>query len=280
MIDIQQLTFGYNKKPIINQLNLNLKCGQVHGLFGKNGACKSTLLKLIGGHRYPSSGSINAFGDNPADRSVKFLTDSFFINEEPYVPEIPLRSFVKLYSPFYPKFSLEQFFQLLNEFDLPRDMHLKHISMGQRKKAIIAFALACNTKLMLMDEPTNGLDIPSKSQFRKILAHIITDDRLFLISTHQVRDLHSVIDNIVILDQGKIIFNQSVADVASLLNFQIRREPPSSEDILYYERVPGGYICLSGQTNNDSLEVVIETLFNAVISEPRRMNQHFNSTYA
>lgn len=280
MIDIQHLSFGYNKKPIINQLNLTLECGQVHGLFGKNGACKSTLLKLIGGHRYPQSGRINAFGHNPADRSVRFLSDCFFINEEPYIPEIPLKSFIQLYSPFYPKFNLEQFFQLLNEFDLPKEMHLKHISMGQRKKAIIAFALACNTKMILMDEPTNGLDIPSKSQFRKILAHIITDDRLFLISTHQVRDLHSVIDNIVILDQGKIIFNQSIPDVANRINFQIRREPPSSEDILYYERVPGGYLCLSEESKSDSLEVVIETLFNAVISEPRRMNHHFNSQNA
>ena len=82
--------------------------------------------------------------------------------------------------------------------------------MGQRKKVMIAFALATETKVLLMDEPTNGLDIPSKKQFRKILSHIITDERTFIISTHQIRDLHSLIDNVIVIQDGKIIFNQSI----------------------------------------------------------------------
>jgi ABC-2 type transport system ATP-binding protein len=235
---------------------------------------------LISGLRFPTNGSLEVFGHLPSERNIAFLQETFFIAEEPYIPAIKLETYVKLYAPFYPKFDLVHFFQLLNEFDISKTMHFKNASMGQKKKAIIAFALACNTRLLIMDEPTNGLDIPSKRQFRKILAHIITDDRIFIISTHQVRDLHSLIDTVVVLDEGKIIFNESIGSISDRLSFVIRREPPEDGHIIYYERVPGGYLCLSTEPAPHALEADIEILFNAVTTETKAITNHFNTEYA
>lgn len=280
MIFSDDLSFGYKKKVLFDHLNFRLESGQIHGLFGKNGAGKTTLLKLISGLRFPTGGSLKVFGNIPSDRALDYLQETFFIAEEPYMPQVKLEVYVKLYAPFYPNFDLNQFFQLLNEFDISKTLNLKSASMGQKKKAIIAFGLACNTRLLIMDEPTNGLDIPSKRQFRKILAHIITDDRLFIISTHQVRDLHSLIDTVVVLDEGKIIFNESISSISERISFIIRREPPEDGHIIYYERVPGGYLCLSTEPDPNTLEADIEILFNAVTTETKTISNHFNTVEA
>lgn len=281
MIRFNSVHFGYKKKNLIKDFSMRLDGGSIYGLFGKNGAGKSTLLKLIAGQRYAHQGEIDVYGDDPAERSSSFLGQCFFLPEEPYMPPISLRQFIKLYAKFYPMFSSEQFAQLLNEFEISPDMHLKGVSMGQRKKAFIAFALACNTRVLLMDEPTNGLDIPSKRQFRRILSHIITDERIFIISTHQVRDLHSVIDHVLMMNDGQLIFDQSIGSISDHVGFSILRTPPKDNaDIIYYDRVPGGYLCISDDSGDHSLEPDIETLFNAVITDTSSITQLFQTVEA
>ncbi len=88
--------------------------------------------------------------------------------------------------------------------------NLNGLSHGQRKKFLIAFALSTNCSLLILDEPTNGLDIPSKSLFRKILVSSVAEEQLVLISTHQVKDIETIIDTIVVLDEGKIMYNETV----------------------------------------------------------------------
>lgn len=278
MIKIDNLSFGYGRgHKLFDGLDLTLEPGTVYGLFGKNGAGKTTLLKLIQGLIYPHEGEITVYGHQPRERALDFLANSFFLAEEPYLPKVSMKRFISTYASFYPRFDLTRFFQLLNEFDIDREMHLGKASMGQKKKALIAFAIAANTDLLIMDEPTNGLDIPSKRQFRKIMAHIMTDDRTFIISTHQVRDLHSIIDNVTVLDKGKVIFNERLGSIADQLSFVIRREPPVDENVLYYERVPGGYLCILSGGSDLSLEVDIETLFNAITSEKESILSQFKS---
>ena len=277
MVTIDNLLFGYTKNnPLFEDLNLQMTTGLIHGLFGKNGAGKTTLLKLIQGLQFPQKGTLKVLEHVPSQRKQSFLSNSFLLAEEPYIPPCSLKAFISTYSPFYPKFKIEQYFQLLNEFEVDKTMHLGKVSMGQKKKALIAFGIACNTDLLIMDEPTNGLDIPSKKQFRKIMAHIIRDDKVFIISTHQVRDLHSIIDNIIILDHGQVIFDQTVSEVMNHLSFIVTREPPSDDNIIYYERVPGGYLCIENSASLHSLEIDIETLFNAVTTEKESILSLFN----
>ena len=282
MISVSNLSFQYSSgKNVFDDLNLTLDSGKIYGLLGKNGAGKTTLIKNILGLRRPQSGQITTFGHNPIDRPLHLLQQYFFIPEDPYLPDISMKEYIDRYSPFYPNFQLEKFLQLLNEFNLERTIHLKNLSFGQKKKAIIAFAIATYTPLLIMDEPTNGLDIPSKKQFRKIITHIADEGRLFIISTHQIRDLHSLIDHVLLIDEGKLLINHDMMQITNSLSFHVHRSEPQEEDIIYYERVPGGYLAISEGSDSESLEVDLEVLFNAAITEKNTINQLLkNKTYA
>jgi len=179
MIEIKALTFSYNSSAsLLSNINLKLNAGHIHGLLGKNGEGKSTLLKLISGLVFPINGQINVMGFDPQKRIPAMLEEIYFLPED--LPEIKLSidNLEKVYAPFYPKFSSIQFNEYLKQFEIEnKTAKLNKLSHGQKKKVMIAFSLAANTKLLLMDEPTNGLDIPSKGQFRRMVAAAFNDER-------------------------------------------------------------------------------------------------------
>ncbi|MEO6523168.1 MAG: ABC transporter ATP-binding protein [Mucilaginibacter sp.] len=266
MIQIKDLNFGYSKKPLLfKNLNLNLSQGHIYGLLGKNGAGKSTLLHNLTGLAYPQSGHCIVNGNISADRSVALLEDMYFIPEEIYVPSVTAARFVKNTGSFYPNFSEEQFYAYLSEFDVPRESVLDKLSFGQQKKVMIAFGLATNTSLLVMDEPTNGLDIPSKVQFRKIIASVLTEERCIIISTHQVRDLDSLIDTLVVLHDREIVVNQ-LLDVISEKLYFTTLEADDNQPVLYQEESMRGKNAIIANTNELYSKVDMELLFNAVIS--------------
>ena len=280
MITIENMRFGFNaNKPLFNDLNLELNDGKIYGLLGRNGSGKTTLIKNILGLRFPQKGTISVMGSAPSKRNLDMLQESFLLPEEIYTPRTNIKSFIQTHSRFYPRFSSVEFYQLLNEFELPKNALLPKLSMGQKKKVLIAFALACNTKLLIMDEPTNGLDIPSKRQFRKILSHTITNNRLFLISTHQIRDLHSLIDTVLVLKNGRVVFHRDIIEIERVLDFTIEHTEPKESEYLYYERVPGGYFCINPSTGVESLEVDLEVLFNAITVHKDALLDHFNTSH-
>ena len=284
MISLTNIHFGYSAKAsVFEGFNLSLQAGNIYGLLGKNGAGKTTLLKTMLGLIRPRTGSVEVAGYNPAKRQAAFNAQYFYVPEDPYFPGGSLQKFVKCYAPFYPNFEITKFFGLLKEFEIDRNMSFKSVSFGQKKKAYIAFAIACQTPILIMDEPTNGLDIPSKKQFRKIINYIINPDRLMIISSHQIRDLHSLIDHVLLLDQGQLLINHSLQEIEQNLRFEIYRSEPTQEDLIYYERVPGGYLGIrDGATDHTSLEVDLEILFNATVDQPDHMKVilHKSKSYA
>jgi ABC-2 type transport system ATP-binding protein len=216
MIQITNIDFGYSKKELLfENLSLELTAGHIYGLFGKNGAGKTSLLKLMSGLRFITNGYALVLGENPKLRSKKMLQEIVFLPEEIYAPALKIKEYRDAYASFYPHFNAEQFQGYLNIFETPnQELRLDKISSGQQRKVMIAFAVACNTKIIFLDEPTNTLDIPSKAMFRKVIASVATEDRMIVLSTHQVRDLHSLIDTIIILDSGKIIFNENAETIS------------------------------------------------------------------
>ena len=222
MIEIKSIEFAYSKKQkLFQDLNLSMQNGHIYGLLGKNGAGKTSLLKILSGLRFPQKGSVEVLAYRAEFRKPEMLREIYFLPEEIFTPMLKIRQLTNVYASFYPNFSLEQYNAYLEEFDITnRDLYINKLSHGQKKKVQIAYALACNTKILLMDEPTNGLDIPSKSIFRKVMASAATEDRLVLISTHQVRDLHSLIDSIIILDNGEIVVNEPDERITQKLCFQ------------------------------------------------------------
>lgn len=264
MITVSNLTFAYTKKKVLfKNLNLSLQGGHIYGLLGKNGAGKSTLLKSMAGLVFPQSGSCRVNGFLASKRLPEFLQDFFFIPEEIYVPQISVSRFLKSTSCFYPRFNERLFYEFLSVFDVPADSLLTRLSFGQQKKVMLAFGLATNTSLLLMDEPTNGLDIPSKVQFRKIISSVLTENRTIIISTHQARDLDNLIDTLLVLHDQEIILNKDLNEIAERIEFTVLASV-DEKPVLYAEEGIQGWNAITANNSGNYSKVDMGLLFNAL----------------
>jgi len=276
MIEISNLNFAYKNKPnLFSGLQLEISEGNIYGLLGKNGAGKTTLLKIISGLLFPRQGDCAVLGFNSSKRTPAMLQEIYFIPEEFYTPPLKIKEYVALYAPFYPQFDQNTLEQHIATFTLPGNERLTSMSYGQKKKFLIAFGLATNCKLLILDEPTNGLDIPSKSQFRKLLAASLDENRTIIISTHQVRDIGNLIDPIVILDEGNIIFDQSIDAISRKLAVNLQKDEPDPQAVLYSEKTLGGYVVIEENAGQSESNLDIELLFNAVINNQNRLSDLF-----
>ncbi|ANI90676.1 ABC transporter ATP-binding protein [Arachidicoccus ginsenosidimutans] len=276
MVDIKNLHFSYKKKKVYDSIGLTFQTGYVYGLLGKNGTGKSTLLRTVCGLLFPDKGSVNVLGFNPSERKPAFLQEVFMVPEEFYLPDVSIQKYVCCNAPFYPKFSQPEFENYLKEFEVPVDNTLQEMSYGQKKKVLIAFALACNTSLLLMDEPSNGLDILSKTQFRKVLAGAVNENKCIIISTHQVKDLETLIDFVTIVDEGKILFNHSMDEVSSKLAFKFSQDKNNVSSILYEEQTLSGSALVIPNYDDESTKVDLELLYKTVVTNPQAVRQIFN----
>lgn len=273
MIKTESLNFGYtSRRKVLNNISLTLGEGHIHGLLGCNGIGKTTLLKIICGIMRPDSGSVSVDGIDPMLREPQMFRELMIIPEEFDLPNVSLERYAKIASPFYPRFDMGAMRHYCQELNVDPRERLHSISMGQRKKAYIAFALACNVKMLLMDEPTNGLDIPSKSIFRRLLAGYVDENRMVVISTHQVADVESVLDNIVILDGQGVVLNATTADICRRLKFGKAEEDDS---VIYTERTIAGDMAVSLNDMGEDSHLNIELLFNAATANRDTISEIF-----
>lgn len=275
MIKINDLNFGYSKRKLLfKNLSMQLKAGHIYGLLGKNGAGKSSLLKNMAGLVYAKSGEIEVLGHDPAKRQPSLLREICFIPEEFYLPSVKIDAYVKANAAFYPNFDHKYLSDLLTEFNIPVNQKLIEMSYGQKKKLIIAFGLATQARLIIMDEPTNGLDIPSKAQFRKIMASALNEDRCIIISTHQVRDLDNLIDTVIMLDESSIVLKASVEEITQKLCFKRVKELDNT--VIYSEPSLLGYNAVVPNYHEEESKLDMELLFNAVLTEKTKIKAAFN----
>jgi ABC-2 type transport system ATP-binding protein len=274
MLSLNSLQFSYpqSKSALLEGINLTVEPGHIYGLLGANGEGKSTLLYLIAGLLRPTAGCVTINDVDTSRRLPSTLSEIFLVPEEISLPNISLQQYVKLNSPFYPNFSNDELARYLKEFRLDTEIHLGKLSMGQRKKAFVAFALACNTSLLLMDEPTNGMDIPGKADFRRAIVSAMNDDRTIIISTHQVRDLDRVLDHVVLMGRHQIMLNAQLSKITEKVAFINTHNVAEYQDVIYSEAVPGGYSIIYPNTDGIETEVNLETLFNFVFTNPEKAN--------
>jgi ABC-2 type transport system ATP-binding protein len=269
MVNIDSLSFGYGRRALFEGLGLALAPGNIYGLLGVNGAGKSTLLKLISGLLFAATGTVRALGHDPAARRPSFLADVFVLPEDAQAPSMSASDYVRSRAPFYPRFDQALFDRYLRELELPASGgSLAALSHGQQKKFLLAFGLASQAKLVLLDEPTNGLDIPSKSVLRRVIAEAVSAERLFVISTHQVRDLGTLMDPIVILHQGRVLLNTTLAEIGTRVRMTQQPTPPvaGTPDLLFSEPTVGGFWSVWRGGGEGPLD--LEVLFNAIVANP------------
>nr|MBC7613061.1 ATP-binding cassette domain-containing protein [Pseudopedobacter sp.] len=273
MVNISNLTFGYGKQKLFQNISLELKAGHIYGLLGKNGAGKSTLLKSIAGLIFPKEGTCVVNGFSSKKRIPNFLQEVFFLPEDIYLPSVNAKQFAENTGCFYPNFNANQYFKLLHLFNINETKELDHLSFGQQKKVMIAFGLSTNTSLLIMDEPTNGLDIPSKSQFRKVIASSLNEDRCIVISTHQVRDLDNLIDRILVLHDHQIVLNRSIDEIAEKVSFGVKATSDATD--IYIEETIKGLNVISLNEDENYSKVDMELLFNAIINNNQSLTEIF-----
>ena len=274
MIQIQNLGFSYGNFPVLNNINLQLEEGRIYGLLGENGVGKTTLLTLLCGLKKPQTGSIIIDSHNPYKREPSFLTESYYLSDEVAQMNMSAQEYAKSYGKFWEKFQIEKFLEIMGIFENDPAQKMNKMSCGQLKKTWISFALACNTRYLFMDEPTNGLDIPSKAQFRKAVTKYTSEDSTLLISTHQVRDLENIIDPIIILDRQDVLLNATLEEIAAKLHFDYGAE--KIEGALYSELVPGGNVQVLLNSTGEESKVNIEALFNTVHLHKELIKSVFN----
>lgn len=277
MIQIENLSFAYRKKPVFDGLTLQFQPGHVYGLLGKNGSGKSSLLRNIAGLLEPGAGSINVNGHKPFKRLPVFLQDVFMVPEEFYLPDISIAAFIKHYSPFYPRFDKARFESYLASFAIPADSTLQNMSYGQKKKVLVSFSLASNARVLLMDEPTNGLDIISKSQFRKILAESLDEERCIIVSTHQVKDLENLIDRVTVIDEGRILFDETTETISTKLSFRLAYDDEDAAAAFYSESSLIGRAVVATNYEAEESKLDLELLYKAILFSKDRITQHFQS---
>lgn len=277
MLKVNNLKFAYKRKgrPVLDDFSLTIDAGGVYGLLGKNGTGKTTLLYLIAGLLTPKSGDVIFLGENTRRRLPSTLGEMFIVPEEFAFPSISLKKYVSACAGFYPRFSMDDLRNHLATFELDADLNLGELSMGQKKKAMMSFALACNTRLLLMDEPTNGLDIPGKSAFRRFIAQNMTDERTILISTHQTRDIDKLIDHVIIMDNSNILFDRSVYETIRHLKFMNTSDRALIGQALFSQPSIEGASIVLPNNDGDETELNLETLFELALANPGKLNEIF-----
>ena len=274
MINIQNLAFSYGKTEVLKNISMDLEPGRIYGLLGENGVGKTTLLTLLCGLKKTQEGTISADGHDPYKREPVLLQDQYYLPDEVAPVNDKALGWAKASGKFWPNFSLEKYEAVLREFEVDPQQKMNAMSAGQLKKTYIAFALACGTRYLYLDEPTNGLDIPSKAQFRSALMKHTREDATIVISTHQVRDLENIIDPIIILDRRDVLLNATLEQIADKLFFDYGTT--LHPDALYSEQLPGGFIQVLPNTDKADSKVNIEALFNTVHKHKELVKNLFN----
>ena len=274
MIKISNLGFSYGANVVLKDISMELQEGRIYGLLGENGAGKTTLLTLLAGLKKTMYGSLDIDGQNPFDRKPSFLSNIYYLPDEVPAPRRKAIDFARDHGQYWTNFSASKFSEVMRVFDTDQEQRMDQMSYGQLKKTFISFALACNTRYLFMDEPTNGLDIPSKAQFRKAVSKYTSDESTLLISTHQARDLEAIIDPIIILDRRDVLMNATLDEIAQKLYFDYSSE--LNPTALYSEMVPGGNIQVVPNTTGEESKVNIEALFNAVLLHKKTIKDMFN----
>ncbi len=278
MIEIKNLEFHYPRKhQVYKNLNLNIKEGSICGLLGLNGAGKTTLLNLISGILFPQAGTCSVFGYQSSKRNPEMLEEIFLVGDTSEFPNLNVLEFCSLYAGFYPRFDMNLFEKCIFEFGLTLASSLKRLSFGDKRKVILSFALATKCRLLMFDEPTNGLDIPSKAVFRKLIATTFFEGQTIIMATHQVRDLANLMDWIIIEHCGELVLNESIDRVAEKLSFGLPLEQIATDDLIFNA---DGFSQNETVSINRSLQFGspdLELLFNAAITSSNKLSAIFNS---
>lgn len=208
----------YNKKEVLKDINLNLERGKIYGLIGRNGAGKTTLLSIMSSQNLQSSGDVTLDGDKIWENR-KAIDKICFSREISQMSgfgqnNLKIKDYLKAASIFYPKWNKEMADELIEKFELNPKKKISKLSKGMLSMLTIIIALASEAEYTFLDEPVAGLDVVARDQFYKLLLREYTKSgRTFVISTHIIEEAAEVFEEVIMLNQGRILLKENTQEL-------------------------------------------------------------------
>ena len=278
IVEIEGVNKIYGKNHVVKDLNLTVEEGEFLTLLGSSGCGKTTTLRMIAGFEEPTSGSIKVEGENieekePFERNVNTVFQSYALFPHKTIFD-NIAYGLKMKK--VPKAEIKE--RVLEMMELVQlegfeKRYPSQLSGGQKQRVAIARALINRPRVLLLDEPSNGLDIPSKIALRKSIAENITEEQTVIISTHQVKDLESIIDPIIILDHKGVLLNRSVEEISEKLHFSLSAN--ECKEALYSQQQFNGFLTIKENLNGEETKPDLEALFNCCLSNKERIKELF-----
>lgn len=242
-IKLEKTCFRYPRQlsNALNDISATISPG-THLLLGENGAGKTTFLHLIAGLLFPSSGECRIDGARTRYRLPSITTHVCFLGEQPYFPAKSINEMAKIHASFYPSFSHNRLYANLDKFSMTGCEPLNEMSLGSRKKAMLAYTLSLGTEITLLDEPANGLDIESKQILQQMIIENSDDLRTLIISTHTYSDFQELFDSIIVLHKGRLQISASIESILNKVSFSVSEI--QHPDAIYTETRFGGFISI------------------------------------
>lgn len=267
MITLDNLTYGYRKGiTAIDSVSTQISSG-MYLLLGENGAGKTTLLKLLAGLLFPRSGQCLIDGTAAGKRDPETMAKLFFLGDNMTYPAQTINIMARIHAPFYPNFSEERLKENLSMFGMNGDEKLQNLSLGNRHKAQVAYALSLGAEILLMDEPTNGLDITSKQILAHMISQCISEDQTLIVSTHNVDNFPNLYDGVIVMSQGHMLLNAPTWQITERVTFRGNMMPPEAP--LYMEQHFGLYRSIEPNTDESETTIDYTLLYNGLMSPNR-----------
>ncbi len=263
MITLDQLTYAYRKgTEALTNASASIG-GGVYLLLGENGAGKTTLLHVIAGLLYPTLGRCLLDGEPMSLRRPEEMTRVFFLGDNMEFPACSIEEMTEIHAIFYPRFDPDMLRRNLAQFGLTGKERLDKLSLGNRHKSQVAYALSLCADLLLLDEPANGLDISSRATLQAMFAGSVGPEQTVIVSTHVIADLQNLYDGVIILSHGQIKLADTIDALLERVAFTVSPIPPVNA--IYSERrlVTFHSIVKAGSIP-ESADVDYLLLFNAI----------------
>jgi len=243
VVEIHNLSRRFGQKSALDDVSLTLPAGTVLGLVGENGAGKTTLIRHVMGLLKAEQGSVRVFDLDPVLEPVKVLSRIGYLSEEPDLPAwMRVHDLIRYIAAFYPTWDAQYASQLQQDFALDLSARIKHLSKGQRARAGLLCALAYRPDLLVLDEPSSGLDpIVRRDILSAIIRTIADEGRTVLFSSHLLSEVERVSDRIAMIKNGRIVFcdtTQAVRNAHTRITIRFdepREQPPVMEGALTWE---------------------------------------------
>lgn len=211
LLQVQDLNKSYKKSNFhLKDISLTLQPGEIIGLIGKNGSGKSTLINTLVGNRFKDSGEISFFDQVISDKDHAYKEHIGVVFDDLRVPDkLEIKDMDKVFANIFKTWNSDRFFEVIQRFELPTNVQIKTFSRGMRMKAALAMALAHDTKLLILDEATAGMDVSGREEVIEMLEDYISEGNGILISSHISEDIEHLATKLIFMRDGEIVLQES-----------------------------------------------------------------------